>query len=208
MAPRPFVPLSDGAQVIIRLGFGFGIITNRLWFQRLSGSVTPTTLQELVDGVQQWYYANMLRNLSNDVVLTNCQAIDWTVQFGTVIASAGPTGLGGEVSPSLSANVAVKVRLTGAQPPRNFHNYQYIGGIPENGVNGNTLDVFFAQNVRDAYITLIDLPAFFGTFPAWRWVVTSQAVDNAPRTSQFSARMDFVSVSPVTHQRRIRLLHT
>lgn len=208
MAPRPFVPLADGAQVIIRLGLGLGVITNRLWFQRLSGSVTSTTLQELVDGVQQWYFDNMLRNLSHDVTLTNCQAIDWTVQFGTVIASAGPTGLGGELSPSLSANVAVKIRLTGAQPPRHFYNWQFVGGVPENGVNLNELDVFFRQNVNDAYITLLDLPPHFGTFPAWEWVVTSQAENNTPRSTQLANRTDFIFTSPLTHQRRVRLLHT
>jgi hypothetical protein len=205
---RPFVPLSDGAQAIIRYGYGLGVLTNRLFFVRRSGTVDTTTLQALADGVQLWFHDQVLPHLSVDVTLTNCQAIDWTVPFGTVVASAGPTGLGGNSLPSYSANVAVRIRFTGAQPPRNFRGWHFLGGIPQDAITLNQVDSSFASALKDAYANLIDLASSFGPFPAWRWVVTSQEENGSPRSEQFVKRVDFIAVMSTARQRRRRLLVT
>ena len=205
---RPFVPLADGAQAIIRYGLGIGVVTTRLFFVRRSGVVSSTTLQELADGLQLLVHDEILPLLSDDITLTNCWAIDWTTQFGTLIASAGPTGLGGINSPSLSAICAARVIIKAAQPPRNFKNYNFVPGIPESKVTLNTLDATWRNNLRVAYADIIDAAAVWGTFPAWRWVCTSQESAGSPLTTQEAHRADVISVAPTVRQRRRRSLVT
>lgn len=208
MAPRPFVPLTDGAQAEVVFGFGAGELTCRLWFIRRSGVVDSSTLTSLIAGLSVLYAAEVMPFLSTSISLNAVRATDWTVPGGLTV-NLPVTGISGAISgPCLSAISAARVILVGSQPPRNFKNYNFVPGIPESVVNLNTMDTTWSNHVRVAYADIIDAAAVWGAFPAWRWVCTSQAEDNTPRSEQFARRVDFVRVAKTIRQRRIRLLYT
>jgi len=206
MAPRPFVPLADGAQAEVRFNFGLGILETRLWFIRRSGSVTLTTLGDLAEGLKSWHAAQVMPLLSHDIELRNVRTQDWTTSGGVIYITSQTGPNGGDPSHSHSANVAILVRFRSVQPPRNFFNWNFIPGAPKVAVDLNTVDSTFLDGISDAYINLIDMAAVFGPFPAWRWVITSRRVDNDWRTTQSFARTDFIRFpSPFVSPRRHRI---
>lgn len=206
--PRPFVPLTDGAQAQIFYALGIGFISTRLWFVRRSGVVDSTTLQELADGLYAHAQAEILPLLSSDCVLASVVTTDWTAPGGVSEFAFPASPTGGISSPSLSANVAVVVKFRSASLPRNLHNRNYVGCVPESVVTLNSVDASWANDLRLAYADIIDAAPVWGTFPAWRWVCTSQEEDGVPRSEQFFRRADIVSVRLKTGQRRRRLLTT
>lgn len=205
MAPRPFVPLTDGAQAQIFYAWASGFVSCRLWFVRRSGVVDITTLQALADGLFGRIAISLMPLLAQELVLASVVATDWTT-VGGISAFAFPSSpAGGVVAPALSAMNAARVILIGAQPPRNFKNYNFLPGIPETVVNLNIIDRTWANDVANAYAPIIDDASVWGPFPAWRWVVTSQAEANSPRSEQFFKRVDFIRVAPTIRQRRYRV---
>lgn len=205
---RPFVPLTDGAQAEIRYNFGLGILETRLWFISRQPPVDLTQLQNLADGLAGYCSTDIISLLSSDIEFRNVRTRRWAVAGDIAAISSTFNVAGGISSPALSANVAARIIFKGTQPPRNFKNYNFVPGIPSSKVNLNTLDVTWAEQLRSAYVLIIDNAAAWGPFPAWRWVCTSQADGNVPRSVQLARRTDLISVAPTVRQRRIRLLHT
>ena len=208
MSPRPFVPLTDGAQAQIFYALGIGFISCRLWFVRRSGAVDATTLQELADGLYAHAQAEILPLLSSDCVLASVVTTDWTASGGSSYFAFPASPTGGISSPSLSANVAVLCKFRSASLPRNLYNKNFVGCIPESVVTLNAVDPSWANDLRIAYANIIDAAPVWGSFPAWRWVCTSQEEMGAPRSEQFFRRTDIISVRLNTAQRRRRLLTT
>jgi hypothetical protein len=208
MTARPFVPLSNGAQAVIVFSWGLGRVSCRLWFVRRSGTVNSTTLQELADGLFTTYAEKVMIGLSDGITLSYVQTLDWThTPAGTTI-TLFPSVPGSILSPSMSANCAIRMVFLASQPPRNFRNYNFLPGIPEEAVSLNEVDPLYAAFYADAYSYIIDRAPGWGTFPAWQWVCTSQAENNAPRSSQFAREVSFISVASTVRQRRKRLLIT
>lgn len=203
---RPFVPLTDGAQVIIPYVFSDGTpVSVRLWFIRRSGSVTTTTLQDLANGVQSWHNAEVLPFLSQDITQQIVFAIDWTSSGNTGVFATSSGSFGGVAFPSESAIVAALIRFQSVQPPRNFYNWNYLPGVPSSELDLNTLRGTWRNHIRNAYIDLIDLAPVFGPFPAWRWVCTSQEENGSPRSDQLALATSRIFVRPIVAPRRRRL---
>lgn len=203
---RPFVPLTDGAQVIIPYVFSDATPASvRLWFIRRSGSVSPANLLDLANGVQSWHNAEVLPYLSSDIVQQIVTATDWTSSGNTPVFSTSSGSFGGNTSSSESAIVATLVRFQSVQPPRNFYNWNFLPGVPSSELDLNTLRGTFRNHIRNAYIDLIDLAPLFGTFPAWRWVCTSQAENGSPRSDQLALAASHIFVRPIVAPRRRRL---
>jgi len=208
MAPRPFVPLTDGAQAEILFSFGTGTVSCRLWFVRRSGVVDTTTLTLLVAGLSVLWSSEVMPLLSDQIGFAAVRATDWTVSGGTAVTLPITGIVGGITGPVLSAMNAARIIIIGSQPPRNFKNYNFLPGIPASVVKLNQVDASWADSVRLAYTDIIDAAPLWGTFPAWRWVATSQAEANSPRSEQFVRRVDFVRVAETIRQRRYRLKYT
>ena len=205
---RPFVPLTDGAQAEIRYNFGLGILETRLWFVSRQPPVDLTQLQSLADGLLAHCTSEIIPLLSSDIQLRNVRTRRWAV-VGDIAAISTTVNIPGSISSSaLSAINAARVIIKAAQPPRNFKNYNFVPGVPENKVTLNTLDSTWRNNLRVAYADIIDKAAVWGPFPAWTWVCTSQEENSSFRTEQFTGRADILSVAPTIRQRRMRALVT
>jgi len=202
----PFVPLVDGAQVEIIQQIGGKNIENRLWFIDRSPPITTAHLQSLATGVAIWFANDLLPMLSTELTALLTTATRWDRFAGDVFENQIIADVGTNTSGVHSANVAIRVRFKGDSSQRFPDNSNFVSGIPKSEVDGNLIVPTFASGIRNAYIDLIDLAAGFGTFPAWRWVITSRQLDYAPRTTQAHARTDFITVpSPYVSPRRRRL---
>jgi len=202
----PFVPITDGAQVVVVFTLGGEVVSNRLWFVSRSPPITTTTLQALCDGVYGWYTGQVLPLLSSDLQLAAVEGFDWTADPSPITAATGPAVNGGSAVESHSANVADRIWFYSSASPDRIRNSHFIPGIPTDKVNLNTVDITFRSDVRDGYINLIDLAASFGSFPAWRWVCASAWEAGSLRTEQRVLRTDFIRYKrPWVAQRRKRL---
>jgi hypothetical protein len=180
-----FVPLLDGAQAEIVYEFNRSkIMSNRLWFIFDNPPITQVALDGLAAGLNGWFNTKVLPHLSSEITYAATKAYDWTADPPPFISGAGLSALGGSASPTHSANVAVRVNLRWPTAMRQRMNCNFVPGVPQSGVNLNTLESTFANNIWSAYADLIDDTRLFSPILNWRWVVTSQFDAGAARTSQ------------------------
>ena len=206
MAPQPFVPLVDGAQVELKFLLFGEVVENRLWFWSRFATPDLSLITSLAEGVAAWHIANVMPLLSHDINLYDVVATDWSSFPSPAVYSSVQNEFGGSSSDSHSANVAVRVRFKGTSSQEFRSNSNFVTGIPLDAVDGNQYTTAFRDALFDAYVTLIDSTSFFEPTHTWRWVITSRIKDNAYRTVQEQSRTDFIQFpSPYVSPRRKRL---
>ena len=206
MAPQPFVPLANGAQVEF-IGVLYGeFVENRLWFISRFDPIDLTMIQELAGGADSWYHASILPLLSDEYQYVKTVATDWTDDPPPFLYTVNSSGTGGTNSPSLSANVSIRVAFDGDSSQTFRNNSNFIPAIPRSAVVGNYYTSAIRDALFDAYVDLIDLAGTWNAGNNWRWVITSRKLNNAYRTTQAYARTDHpLFPSPVVSPRRHRL---
>lgn len=202
----PFIPLPDGAQVEIFYHLGGVTIENRLWFLDRQPPITQAHLDNLAAGVDAWVQTSLLPFLSIDLTYVGVLATKWDDHVGDLISEIHTSVAGGNISSSMSANVAVRVAFNAADPELFRRNSNFVPGIAKDDVLLNTYSSALRDALHEAYSAIIDLAAGWGPFPAWRWVVTSRRADNDWRTEQLFRRADGpLFPSPYVSPRRHRL---
>lgn len=206
MAPQPFVPLANGAQVEF-IGSLFGeTVENRLWFISRFDPIDLTMIQELAGGADSWYHSDILPLLSNEYQYVRTVATDWTDDPPPFLYTVASSGTGGVDEGAYSANVAIRVAFDGDSSQTFRNNSNFIPAIPLSAVNGNYYTSTIKDALFDAYVNLIDLAGTWNAGNNWRWVTTSRKLDNSYRTTQAYARVDHpIFPSDVISPRRRRL---
>lgn len=206
MAPQPFVPLANGAQVEIVSIYLGQIVENRLWFVTRFDPVDSTLVQALAVGVSAWYRANVLPSLAQNLALLYVRATDWTASPAPSTYEDTTAGYGGSAEDGHSANVSIRVAFRGDSSQEWPNNSNFVPGIPLSAVDGNYYNNTIKTALRNAYIDLIDLTFHFEATHNWQWRVTSRIVNGEYRTEQASARTDLITLpSPTISPRRKRL---
>lgn len=177
----PWVPFIDGYEVQLVSTFGGEIVENTLWFYDLAGGADSTKLQELADGVANWYVDTVLPYLSDQLTFSSAEVHDWGVETRPVVAVSNPNLPGGDTSKPYSANVSIRVPFEWPLNVRLRKNSNFLPGIPDSALLINDVDPTFAAAMFDAYVALIDAAPAFSPDNAWIWVVTSRRIANAPR---------------------------
>lgn len=98
-------------------------------------------LNNLAEGVYQWWHNDVRGQVSNTVQLTGVIATDLTP--GSGLQAAKTTGLpefGGKNSPALPNNVTLAVKKATGFAGRSFHGRTFFIGLTEDAVTGNTVD--------------------------------------------------------------------
>ena len=202
----PFVPLPDGAQLEIFYHLGGKTIENRLWFVDRSPPVTQAHLDALAAGADAWVTSELLPWLGSDLEYVGVLAEKWDDHQGDLFSAIHTSVLGGNTSGTHSANVSIRVAFKGSTDQTFPNNANFVPGIPLDSVQLNEYTLAIRNRLFDAYVDVIDLAAAWGSFPAWRWVVTSRQLGHAWRTVQAYARTDFIRFpSPYVSPRRRRL---
>jgi hypothetical protein len=197
-----FVPLEHGVQVEFRYRLATRVLTNRLWFVVVAGDPTTADLTAVSAGVATWATNELLPLLSQDIHLMSVRAYDATVPYpGTFVPSI--VGLdGGIADGSHSANIAIKMEFQTQNPPALWLNWNFIAGIPKSKVNLNTIDPTYANDLKNAFVVLLDVFSLF----VYRWEATRAVVDGIPLSTRDHFRVDHPRVRRRTvSQRRTRL---
>jgi hypothetical protein len=197
-----FVPLEHGIQVELVFHLDGRILTNRLWFVVVAGDPTSADLVAVASGVASWAIMRLMPYLSQDIKLLIVRATDATVPYPgpQEIALAGV--FGGVAEGSYSANVAVKVEFQTFTPPALWLNWNFLGGIPLSAVTLNTIDSTFKNNIKNAFVFLLDVFSLF----VYRWEATSAVENGVPHSTRPHYRIDHILIRrQYVSQRRTRL---
>jgi hypothetical protein len=197
-----FVPLAQGIQVELVFELDNRILTNRLWFVSVLGGPTTGDLTTVGDGVATWAATWLLPQLSNRITFLGTRAYDATVPYPGPQVVTSMSVPGGISSQSHSANVAVKVSFQTFNPPGRWLNWNFLGGIPTNRVTLNTLSSSWMNNVRNAYVALLDVFSLF----VYRWSATTAVENGIPLAERTAYRIDHISIrTGRVSQRRTRM---
>ena len=180
-----FVPIPNGAQVEVIYTLDGKNIENRLWFWTETGPITATELDGLAEGVFNWHVATLMPFLSSDLTLVGVIANRWDVFPPTLTSTfVGPV-VGGVIEESCSANVAAVVPFNWPLGFRGMkRNKNYVPGLPDSGIQLNTITPTYVDILFEAYAALIDAARLFTPFFFWWWVAASAYEDNTPRSMQ------------------------
>lgn len=206
MAPQPFVPFPNGAQVEF-ISFYLGeIVENRLWFWSQFIPIDQSLIDALAAGAGAWYRGQIMPALSSDLQLQVVRARAWDADPAPFVGTDTTSATGGVTGGGYSANVSIRVRFNGDDSQTFRDNSNFIPGIPLTAVNGNYYTTAIRNALFDAYVSLIDLAGTWTSGNDWRWVITSRKLHNAYRDEQVFARTDHpLFPSPVISPRRRRL---
>ena len=202
-----FVPLDAGVQVEILHTYGGEVIENRLWFRYDNPPFTATEIQGLTNGVANWWTANLLPYLSDQLSTAIVLGRDWSGGAPGPSIVTGVTQAGGVAGAAYSANVSVVVPFKWPLGFRLKRNKNYVPGIPDAGIVLNTVQPVFNDMLFEGYAALVDAARLFYPALNWRWVVTSAYVGGTQRATQLWKSCQGVPQNTIfkVGQRRTRL---
>lgn len=167
--------------------------------------VGEPTLESASLAVYQYWTQSVLPRLSHQLSFYKVRAVDISDFNGQSAEVVLPEPiLGGMITPSCTASVAVRVNLRVVNPPGGAKGCFFLPGIPTNQVAGNTLAPSWVADMNDHVSDLIDLAEANN----WRWVVPHKVVlpGRGSPTIREGWRVDFVAIeSAWVGQRRHRL---
>jgi len=195
-----FIPVPDVAQFNIRGTLDNQRIENPLYFRNVN-TWDVEGLEAAAGLVADWFEDNILPIVTTDYVLREVYAIDLTTEnSGSATHTVAASTQGLDASPALPNNVAICVSFRTAQRGRSFRGRNYIAGLTEGDVTGNTIAAAQSSALVTAYGQLFSLFPPGGAF----WVVVSRFTANLPRTVGISTPVTSVLIvdSTVDSQRR------
>lgn len=152
----PFIPVPNTAQVNILMTLHGQRCQNTLYFER-PGGWTADTLTELIENVVEPMVEIADLYLSNELKYVRVDAFDLTTASGAFASSTNLATNEGEANNAgLPGNVAAVVSFRTAQRGKSFRGRNYVPGLTETGVQGNTLGEFQRNSLTQAYETMLE----------------------------------------------------
>jgi len=172
-----FIPVPDTALVEIR-GTYFGQeIENTLYFEKVGGYISAD-LADLAALVRAWFFDEMLPILTEDYIFREVVATDISTESGAIVFNTAETGETGAIaSPGMPGNVCLAVSFRTGQAGRSYRGRNFISGLTEAAVDGNTLNETYRTAFGAAYsalLTVLEDTDFV-------WGVVSRFTAGAPR---------------------------
>jgi len=197
-----FIPLPTGAKAVIHQALDNQICLNDLWFALPSGAPTLSEVQALAVLVDAWFSGAILPYLNEGLAygFTTVQAWDVVNGFtADVNTSAGIGGITGEAAPN---NVSPCVSFRTGMAGRSFRGRNYIAGVSNSDILGNTIDTGWATTIVNGYNFL--LPGGVNDPAPFVWSVASFFTANLPRLTGIATPITSVifTDSIVDSQRR------
>lgn len=199
----PFIPVADVVLLELRQSLFGQRIENTLYF-RMLGGFGVAEMTDLCNDMLIWWTTNLSVQLSSDITIREMVCTDQSSGIGTSITQPAPTPnpAGAVGSPSLPGNSALCVSIRTLNRGRSFRGRNYVAGLPESKVVGNTVDTAAWGAIQAAYI---DIPNAIVSSP-WEWVVVSRFTAGAPRVAGVATNvLTAVVVDPFVDSQRRRL---
>jgi len=198
-----YIPVADTVEVELFQRLHGQKIENTLYF-RLTGGMTGADIIDLWNQLLIWWTTSFKVVLSEDLSLFGAKITDLSTQTGVSMNFNAPTpNPTGDVEfAALPGNVALTVSFRTNSRGRSYRGRNYVAGLAEPSVVGNTVDTSVITGLQDAYTDLISLPTSGG----WEWVVVSRYTNNAPRVTGVATLISSASVvDPYVDSQRRRL---
>lgn len=178
-------------------------IENTLYF-RYSAEPTIEQLEALGDDLIDWWDLQYRQALSADLSLREVQVTALESSTASSVARTPDIPLVGLDGASGSpGNVALAVSFRTVNRGRSFRGRNFVSGIPNDQIAGNTIQPAVIEAVQGAYVDLLDR---HNTIGEGQWVVVSRFTDGAPRTEGVATTITSVSiVDPLVDSQRRRL---
>lgn len=181
----PFIPVPNTLQCNVRGTYLGEQVENTLYF-RSATAITPDGPPLMAAGVAAWFQAALLPLLSNGYTFREVYCVDLTTASSpTGTAAPVGTAVGGTSGDPLPGNVALCVSFRTIGRGRSFRGRNYVCGLVEPNVSGNTISQTWADNVAAAYEQLL-IPDEFVNLP---WVVVSRYTNNQPRAAGITSNI-------------------
>lgn len=173
-----FIPVPNTVMVEIR-GVLFGQqVENTLYFLNNIGDPDLTAMEDLANDLFAWVATPFSDNLSTEYGFREIYVTNLT-------SSTSPTfalpiaGTGSVTGASLPSSSCICMSFRTAERGRSGRGRNYVSGLAEDEVTGNTLALSRADALRDAYAA-IPTALVSGD---WTWVIVSRYSNGAPRAT-------------------------
>lgn len=187
-----FIPVPNVVSVEFRQVLAAQQIENILYFQFGAGDPSESDMEVLLGILAGWAETELAPLLSTDLTWRELYATNLGTQ--TSPTATLPVSFGGAApGPALPNNVCWCVSFRTPVRGRSGRGRNYISGLLEADVTGNTLSLSKADEIVAAY-DLLRGPLIT---PNWSWVIVSRYTDGAPRVTGLP-----ITVSAVTYADR------
>lgn len=199
----PFVPANDVVEVELFQMLHGQRIENTLYF-RLVGGFGAAEVVDLWNTLLTWWTSDLSAPLSGDLSLTGGKITDLSTDTSPAYTYAAPTPhpTGGSGNPALPGSVAICVSFRTNGRGRSARGRNYVAGLTEPSVTGNTLDATTIGSIQTSYS---HIPGLAFDNP-WEWGVLSRFHLGVERAAGvFQLINSAVIVDPYVDSQRRRL---
>lgn len=168
-----FIPTPQVARTALRYSLNSRTLVNTLWFFNAAGEWGVGDLESLNDTIQVWWAAEYAPFVSTGLVLQDITSTSQESSTAPSVVLADGSTNGEEVSPALPNNVTMSLKFSTAERGRGGRGRNYICGLTETNVSGNTIDSGFIASLVGGYAAL--KPDYLDG--DWTHVVVSHYVD-------------------------------
>lgn len=198
-----FIPVADTIEVELFQFLHGQKVENTLGF-RLDGGFGAGEVIDLWNNLLIWWETTFSTDLSNNLSLRGAKITDLSSISAPAYEFNAPTPnpTGDDAVAALPGNVALCVSFRTLARGRSYRGRNYVCGLSENAVTGNTVDSTVVLALQAAYNGLRSLP--FDN--PWEHVVISRFNAGAPRTTGVATKVtSCVIVDPYVDSQRRRL---
>lgn len=173
-----FIAVPNTVMVEIRAVLFGQQVENTLYFLNNTGDPDASAMEDLANDLFAWVATPFSDNLSTEYGFREIYVTNLT-------SSTSPTfalpiaGTGAVTGSSLPSSSCICMSFRTAERGRSARGRNYVSGLAEDEVTGNTLGLTRADAIRDAYAAI---PAALVTGD-WTWVVVSRFTNGAPRAT-------------------------
>lgn len=149
-----FIPTPNGVKIEIKFNKNGALVVNIIWV-RVSVSITTSLLSNLTAAVITWWDTHMQPLTNPSMSLIEVIATDMSVEDGVTYEDGLVTPLAGtDTGADLPSNIAFVVSFLTEQSGRSYRGRNYLAGISEPRVSGNTIQTIYVAAVLTAYAQL------------------------------------------------------
>lgn len=175
----PSVYAPNIARVELRGTYYGEEVLNTLWFQRDPGVTPAPTIADLAGTIENWWRDNLRLIQAQAYTLREVFVTDWSSATAPTAQSSNQLPANGlNLDQGVPGNVALVVAFRSAGRGRSSRGRNYVPGMVEGNVAGNT----FSQATVDAVVTAYEV-LFDTDNIGWQHVVYSQQANGALRPS-------------------------
>lgn len=197
----PYIPVEDTVLCELFLRLQGEQAENTLYFLN-AGGWTTTAMTTLATSLAAWWVAEIATEVSNELSLVGIKVTDLSSQFAaSIYYPVTPPETGDDAEDPLPNNAAAVIKFTTESRGRSFRGRNYIPGIPDAYVNGNTIDPAIVLNLIDGYQNLDAVE----TTNSCVHVVVSRYSLGAPRVAGLATEVTAYDCQPTIRTQRRRL---